>query len=42
MAQIGEGDTVRYAGLRKGQLMETISLEEALELFQISKEARQL
>jgi len=37
MAQIGEGDTVRYAGLRKGQLMETISLEEALELFKFPR-----
>lgn len=37
MAQIGEGDTVRYAGLCKGQLMETISLEEALELFKFPR-----
>ena len=33
MAQIGEGEHVRYAGLLKGQLMETITLEEALGLF---------
>lgn len=26
MAQIGEGESVRYAGLLKGQLMETITL----------------
>lgn len=37
MAQIGEGETVRYAGLRKGQLMETLSLEEALELFKFPR-----
>ena len=37
MAQIGEGENVRYAGLRKGQLMETISLEEALELFKFPR-----
>ena len=33
MAQIGEGEQSRYAGLQKGQLMETITLEEALALF---------
>lgn len=37
MAQVGEGENVRYAGLRKGQLMETISLEEALELFKFPR-----
>lgn len=37
MAQIGEGENVRYAGLRKGQLMETITLEEALELFKFPR-----
>ncbi len=37
MAQIGEGEKVRYAGLRKGQLMETITLEEALELFKFPR-----
>lgn len=37
MAQIGEGETVRYAGLLKGQLMETITLEEALALFKFPR-----
>lgn len=37
IAQIGEGENVRYASLRKGQLMETITLEEALELFQFPR-----
>ncbi len=37
MAQIGEGENVRYAGLRKGQLMETITLEETLELFKFPR-----
>ena len=37
MAQIGEGETVRYAGLLKGQLMETITLEEVLELFKFPR-----
>ncbi|WP_251621050.1 type I DNA topoisomerase [Odoribacter lunatus] len=37
MAQIGEGETARYAGLRKGQLMETITLEETLELFKFPR-----
>lgn len=37
MAQIGEGEHVRYAGLRKGQLMETVSLEEVLELFKFPR-----
>ena len=37
MAQIGKEDTVRYAGLQKGQLMETITLEEALELFKFPR-----
>lgn len=37
MAQIGEGENVRYAGLLKGQLMETITLEEALELFKFPR-----
>lgn len=37
IAQIGEGEGVRYAGLRKGQLMETITLEEALELFRFPR-----
>lgn len=37
MAQIGEGDSVRYAGLLKNQLMETITLEEALELFKFPR-----
>jgi len=38
IAQIGEGEQVRYAGLRKGQLMETLSLEEALDLFQFPRQ----
>lgn len=38
MAQIGEGDHVRYAGLLKGQLMETITLEEALDLFKFPRQ----
>lgn len=37
MAQIGEGENVRYAGLLKGQLMETITLEEALALFKFPR-----
>lgn len=37
MAQIGEGENVRYAGLLKSQLMETITLEEALELFKFPR-----
>ena len=38
MAQIGEGESVRYAGLLKGQLMETITLEEALDLFKFPRQ----
>ncbi len=41
MAQIGEGETVRYAGLLKGQLMETITLEEALALFKFPRKIGQ-
>lgn len=41
MAQIGEGETARYAGLLKGQLMETITLEEALELFKFPRKLGQ-
>lgn len=41
MAQIGEGENVRYAGLQKGQLMETISLEEALVLFKFPRKIGQ-
>jgi len=37
MAQIGEGEHVRYAGLLKGQLMETITIEEALSLFKFPR-----
>ncbi len=40
--QIGEGSEEkkpRYAPLRKGQLLETLSLEEALELFKLPREA---
>ena len=38
MAQIGEGESVRYAGLLKGQLMETITLDEALDLFKFPRQ----
>lgn len=38
MAQIGEGESVRYAGLLKGQLMETITLEEAIDLFKFPRQ----
>lgn len=41
MAQIGEGENVRYAGLLKGQLMETITLEEALALFKFPRKLGQ-
>lgn len=41
MAQIGEGENVRYAGLQKGQLMETISLEETLALFKFPRKIGQ-
>lgn len=41
MAQIGEGENVRYAGLLKGQLMETITLEEALGLFKFPRKLGQ-
>lgn len=37
MAQLGEGEQARYAGLLKGQLMETITLAEALELFKFPR-----
>lgn len=37
VAQIQDGENVRYAGLRKDQLMETITLEEALDLFKFPK-----
>jgi len=38
IAQIGEGENVRYAGLLKGQLVETITLEEALDLFKFPRQ----
>lgn len=41
MAQIGEGEKVRYAGLLKGQLMETITLEETLKLFRFPRKIGQ-
>ena len=41
MAQVGEGETVRYAGLQKGQLLETITLEEALGLFKFPRKLGQ-
>jgi DNA topoisomerase-1 len=34
IVQVGEGEQVRYAGLLKTQLMETITLEEALALLE--------
>jgi DNA topoisomerase-1 len=37
MVQIGEGEQVRYASLLRGQLVETITLEEALALFQFPR-----
>ncbi|MBP3419483.1 MAG: type I DNA topoisomerase [Marinifilaceae bacterium] len=37
VAQIGEGENVRYAGLQKGQLMDNITLEEALALFKFPR-----
>lgn len=37
MAQISEGENARYAALRKDQLMETITLDEALELFKFPR-----
>lgn len=41
VAQIGEGENVRYASLLKGQLMETITLEEALGLFKFPRKIGQ-
>ena len=41
IAQIGEGETVRYASLLKSQLMETITLEEALGLFKFPRKIGQ-
>lgn len=38
IAQIGEGEKIRYASLQKKQLIETITLEEALELFKFPRE----
>jgi DNA topoisomerase-1 len=37
VVQAGEGEQVRYAGLLRGQLMETITLEEALDLLQFPR-----
>ncbi|MDR0982155.1 MAG: type I DNA topoisomerase [Culturomica sp.] len=37
IAQIGQGENARYAPLKKEQLMETITLEEALELFRFPR-----
>ncbi|MDR0765930.1 MAG: type I DNA topoisomerase [Odoribacteraceae bacterium] len=37
IVQTGEGDQVRYAGLQKEQLMETITLEEALDLLKFPR-----
>ncbi|MDR2414875.1 MAG: type I DNA topoisomerase [Odoribacteraceae bacterium] len=37
IVQMGEGEQVRYAGLLKGQLMETITLEEALDLLKFPR-----
>lgn len=38
IAQIGEGEKIRYASLQKNQLIETITLEEALELFKFPRQ----
>ncbi|MDD5314017.1 MAG: type I DNA topoisomerase, partial [Bacteroidales bacterium] len=40
MAQLGDGDDPqkRYAGLQKGQLLESVTLEEALKLFKLPRE----
>ena len=41
IVQIGEGNTEtkpRYASLRKGQFLDTISLEEALDLFNLPRD----
>jgi DNA topoisomerase-1 len=37
VAQMGEGEQVRYASLLKEQLMETITLEEAIDLFKFPR-----
>ncbi|MDR0544220.1 MAG: type I DNA topoisomerase [Odoribacteraceae bacterium] len=37
IVQVGEGEQVRYASLRKEQLMETITLEEALDLLKFPR-----
>ena len=39
--QIGEGEKAQYASLGKGQLIENISLEEALNLFQLPRSVGQ-
>jgi len=44
MVQVGENDEdekPRYASLRKGQFLESINLEEALELFKLPREVGQ-
>ncbi|MDE6451834.1 MAG: DNA topoisomerase I, partial [Odoribacter sp.] len=41
MAQIGEGENVRYASLLKSQLMQTITMEETLKLFQFPRKIGQ-
>jgi len=38
LAQIGEGENIRYAGLKKEQLIENITLEEALDLFKFPRQ----
>lgn len=38
IAQIGEGEKVRYASLKKGLMLETVTLEEALELFKFPRQ----
>jgi DNA topoisomerase-1 len=44
LAQIGESDeeVKKFASLRKGQLLESITLEEALELFKLPRVAGQM
>lgn len=37
LVQIGEGEDAKYAGIRTGQRMESINLEEALDLFKLPR-----
>ena len=39
MVQLGESeDTPKYAGLKKGQLIETVTIEQALDLFKLPRQ----